>query len=355
MEQKSKFVGVVFTGMVCAALVLVAFANGGKQVSAQHRARALSAAGAEESSTSVHFAVIGDFGERGKAEEAVATLVAQWDPEFIITLGDNNYPDGESSTMDRNVGELYHDYIYPYLGPFATPTPDATPGPAENRFWPILGNHDWHALSVNNGVVTGPYFDYFTLPGNERYYDLVKGPVHFFMLDSDSHEPDGIKQTSIQANWLQQQLSASTAPWKLVLSHYAPYSSSTHGSTLNLQWPYKEWGADIVIAGHDHVYERLEEDGFPYVVNGLGGASRYTFKTPVAGSLVRYASSPGAMLVDADEQSITLQMVITSGVTIDQIVLTKSSVTPTAPTPTIPESTPNTLFLPLIDSGNVTN
>src|SRR5262245_6916227 len=66
----------------------------------------------------VQFAVIGDFGHAGPAEKDVAELVKSWKPEFIITMGDNNYPCGSSKTIDRNIGQYYHEYIYPYKGKY---------------------------------------------------------------------------------------------------------------------------------------------------------------------------------------------------------------------------------------------
>ena len=47
------------------------------------------------------------------------------------------------------------------------------------------------------------YLNYFTLPNNERYYDFVQGPVHFFALNSDTNEPDGTSSSSTQGLWLQ--------------------------------------------------------------------------------------------------------------------------------------------------------
>ena len=61
--------------------------------------------------------------------------------------------------------------------------------PSTNSFLPSLGNHDWGTPNAQ------PYLDYFALPGNERYYDHVQGPVHFFIVDSDPNEPDGIDET----------------------------------------------------------------------------------------------------------------------------------------------------------------
>lgn len=82
----------------------------------------------------------------------------------------------------------------------------------------------------------------------------------------------------------QNQLAASTARWKIVMLHQSPFSSGDHGSFPRLQWPFQAWGADAVLSGHDHGYERiLKNVSFPYFVNGIGGASLYAFGTPVAG------------------------------------------------------------------------
>src|ERR1043165_2715467 len=58
--------------------------------------------------------VIGDYGSGTTNELAVANLVKSWNPDFIMTVGDNNYPYGEASTIDQNVGQFFHDYIFPY-------------------------------------------------------------------------------------------------------------------------------------------------------------------------------------------------------------------------------------------------
>ena len=80
--------------------------------------------------TPVRFAVIGDYGLAGEPEAGVAALVKSWDPDFIITLGDNNYPDGAADTIDENIGQYYHEYIYPYAGEYGE-------GSDINRFFPI--------------------------------------------------------------------------------------------------------------------------------------------------------------------------------------------------------------------------
>ncbi len=254
------------------------------------------------------FAVIGDYGLAGKREADVAALVKSWDPDFIITTGDNNYPDGTAETIDKNIGQYFHKFIYPYIGEYGK-------GADVNRFFPTLGNHDW----TTNGAQ--PYFDYFELPGNERYYDFVWGPVHLFAIDSDSREPDGVGRSSVQGQWLKDRLADSTAIWNIVYMHHPPYSSADHGSIDWAQWPYKDWGATAVISGHDHVYERLVVDGFPYFVNGLGGGPIYEFDEVIPGSEVRFRDDYGAMLVEATSQQITFQFITRQNQVIDTVTI----------------------------------
>jgi tartrate-resistant acid phosphatase type 5 len=258
----------------------------------------------------LRFAVIGDYGGNGPPEREVADLVKSWQPEFVITTGDNNYPLGSADTIDLTIGQYYHDFISPYKGQFG-------PGADQNCFFPSLGNHDWMTDRAN------PYLDYFELPGNERYYDFVWGPVHFFALDSDSHEPDGYRSDSLQAAWLKESLANSNAPWKVVYFHHAPYSSGVHGPVKWMRWPFQEWGASVVLSGHDHTYERLSIGGFPYFVNGLGGGSRYDFVNIADGSQARYNADYGAMLVTASQQEMILEFYNRSGKRIDSFALQK--------------------------------
>ena len=116
-------------------------------------------------------------------------------------------------------------------------------------------------------------------------------------------------------------MTASTTPWQIVFTHYAPYSSGRHHSTEWIQWPFKEWGADAVLAGHDHTYERLEVDGLVYFVNGLGGGSRYLFTIPLPSSEVRYRSDYGAMLVEASHERIIFRFINRKNDLIDEYTL----------------------------------
>lgn len=271
----------------------------------------------------VVFAVIGDFGVTTPDAQAVADLVRSWQPDFVATTGDNNYPSGAATTIDEHIGRYYGDFIAPYQGRFG-------PGATVNRFFPVLGNHDWDTADA------APYRGYFALPGNERYYETSVGPLRLFALDSDPREPDGVTSDSRQAAWLRERLSQSTACWNLVFVHHPPFSSGLHGSNLWTQWPYRAWGADAVLSGHDHSYERIVRDGFPFFVNGLGGAPRYPFAAPVTGSAVRFADAHGALRVTASRHDITYEFITVDGALVDTFTqrggCETATVTP-APTP----------------------
>jgi hypothetical protein len=253
----------------------------------------------------VRIVVLGDYGSAGLREQQVAELVHSLHPDYVLTTGDNNYPSGAASTIDENIGQYFSDFIYPYKGAYQ-------PGATTNRFFPVLGNHDWY---TDNAAA---YLAYFTLPGNERYYEVVLGDVHFFALDSDGHEPDGNTATSTQALWLKQGLAASKSPFKIVAMHHPPYSSGPHGNTQYMQWPYAEWGADLVLGGHDHCYERLIIDGITYIVSGLGGVSIYSFAEAVEGSVARYNEQYGATILEANANEMRISFFDIDGHLIDR-------------------------------------
>lgn len=260
------------------------------------------------------FAFIGDYGANDSDEDSVSQLVKSWNPEAIITLGDNNYPNGSASDIDDNIGKYFHDYIKPYSGSYGS-------GADSNRFWPAVGNHD---LMTASGAA---YFNYFQLPSNERYYDFVNGDIHFFCLNSNLSETDGCTDTSIQANWLINQLQNSTAKWNIVYTHHSPYSSdSLYGNHEYMQWPYKTWGADIVLTAHTHTYERFVIDSFPYIISGLGGRGRYDFDAiPEPGSIVRYNEKYGALQLKVRPDTLWFKFFTVDNELIDSLFLAKPS------------------------------
>ena len=266
------------------------------------------------------FAVIGDYGVDTTDEMDVVKLIRSWHPDYLVTVGDNNYPSGEANTIDANIGQYFHEYIGGYTGKYGA-------GSAQNRFWPALGNHDWYSATGAQ-----PYLDYFpSLPGNRRYYDVAIGPVHLFAVDSDAHEPDGIDVASTQARWLKAALAASQECFNIVVFHHPPYSSGDPQFTEpQMRWPFLAWGTDLVLTGHQHQYERLAIDGMTYVVDGLGGAlNRFDFFATQAGSLARYNQTFGALFSEVfDRGKLDVTFRTTHGDVVDRFDLLRDCSAP---------------------------
>ena len=261
-------------------------------------------AGSEASDSSQVFAVVSDFGtDLPEDPEEVAALVAGWSPQFIATTGDNIQEDAGEGDYVELVKPLYGAYITGHL--------------ASTRFFPALGNHDLNDASLAD------YQAFFTLPGNERYYQVRRGFVELFILNSNSSEPAGRSSTSAQAKWLEAMAALSSAPWKIALFHHPPYSSVDGAAVAALQWDFKKLGLDLVLSGHAHVYERLVVNGLTYLVCGLGGAALTSFGTVSPYSQYRYASEHGALKITASCQQLLIEPTNTDGNVIETVTLTK--------------------------------
>jgi tartrate-resistant acid phosphatase type 5 len=257
---------------------------------------------------------VGDYGYDNSKEADVARMIKKWKPDYVTTVGDNNQLDADGwSNFDRVVGKYYREFIGNYKGSYGA-------GSSTNRFWPAMGNHDW------DGNTDQVHKDYFTLPNNERYYDVRKGSIHFFIVSSDKREPDGTSSTSKQAQWIKSKMLASGAPFKVVVMHHPPYTSGTMGDNTWMRWPVRDWGADVVLSGHEHAYERLSVDGVPHIVNGAGGTT-VGFGSTDSRSIVRNNADVGALLISANEYAMTLQYQHRSGKVIDTITIGPSPAT----------------------------
>jgi|GEM_PF-2977229 len=272
-------------------------------------------------SQTARFAIIADYGLdhtynispylQDSGDYKVSELVKGWQTDtnyFIITVGDNNYPNGELDGMDNNIGKFYHAYIRPRITGLHSYSGGPGPNVNHNRFFPAMGNHEFYNHIGGGGdpcnTLGCPYYMYFPIsvfknagPGEERYYDYLQGNIRFFVINSglgDSYcptcEPDGLDSNSNQAIWLRNGLDTSTARWNIVYFHHPPYFSSDLNVLDELsmfRWPFKRWGADIVFNAHDHNYERINIDDFTYIINGLGGVR-------VVGDTVNHSPRPGS-------------------------------------------------------------
>lgn len=280
--------------------------------------------------TEIVFAIIGDYGANTIHEKQVSQLVHSWNPQFIITTGDNNYNSGEN--IDDDIGQFYSDFIGNYQGVYGK-------GSEKNRFYPSLGNHD-RKLEELVDDLPKYYLDYFpslreyrALHGNKMYYDFEEGFIHFFVLDSLTHHTKNWKET-IQPYWLKDQLENSTSTFNIVYFHHPPFTNTAVG-LAEVNWPFQEWGADIVISGHAHTYERFDKNGFPYVVNGLGGhndmhclagedqirCKSIPPQTKDPDTVIAYNSNWGAMLVSSTNNFLNFTFIDINYTKIDSFIV----------------------------------
>lgn len=276
-------------------------------------------------------ALVGDIGgNMVNGTDGVAGLVASslWQTDYVFTLGDNGGNWGVGAPeWEQVVGARYGQYIKKRSGQGPNPYPFQT-SPVQ-RFFPVVGDHDREYFLP--GTQEAAYFDYFNAdPGQaagrlppgvhdstQSYYDVElpitggSGTIRVFALDSEAFEyTPGSKESQIA--WLRNGLTRSTATWNFVTMHSPPYSTGPHSSNALFQLPFQQWGADAVLAGHDHIYERLRvtdagQSQMLYFVNGLGGSNIYPFIRRAQGSEFRYHDIYGAMRLVVTDQAATFE------------------------------------------------
>jgi hypothetical protein len=246
--------------------------------------------------TGATWAIVTDFGNCDDGERQVADMVAAWNPEIVATAGDNTQGLVNCIPYTQSVGDYYASFVS---------------GPDGPRMFPVPGNHDYE----NEGAGESAYLDYFAylgaFEGGGRWYKAEIGHTNLFMLDSEL----GTAAMDEQRAWLQQSLTqardAEPQDWNIVIFHRPVFTSGPHEPNTAMRpaagWDYRGWGADLVIAGHQHVYEELEVDGLPYLVAGVG-ASDIARACPA--QLVEESDGCvegyGAILVTESESLLTL-------------------------------------------------
>ena len=200
--------------------------------------------------------VLGDAGTANVNQDAVREAYYNFTgsnhTDLWMMLGDNAYDDGTDNEYQAAVFDMYPTML------------------RKSALWPAFGNHD--GGSASSPTQTGVFYDIFTLPaqgeaggvasGTEAYYSFDFANVHFICLNSHDmpRTPTGAMLT-----WLRQDLAANNKTWTMAFWHHPPYSKGSHNSDTENQLvemrqnalPLLEnGGADLVLTGHSHSYER---------------------------------------------------------------------------------------------------
>jgi len=199
---------------------------------------------------SVRFGIIGDTGTASKQQQQLADVMLTYQKafpfEFVLMMGDNLY--GSETPADYK--KKFQDVYQPLLN-------------NKVKFYATLGNHD---------QPNERFYEYFNMDGKE-YYRFTKGNAAFYSLNSNYMDKKQLK-------WLEDELAKDTSDWKIAFFHHPPYSSGgKHGSDKQLREVveplFVKYGVNVVLAGHEHFYERLKpQQGIYYFISGAGGKLR---------------------------------------------------------------------------------
>ncbi|HLZ14126.1 MAG TPA: metallophosphoesterase [Candidatus Acidoferrum sp.] len=216
--------------------------------------------------------------------EATAKLLAKI-PGTVMAVGDLAYPDGSAANF-----ACY----------------DKTWGKEKGRTRPAPGNHEFHSAGATY------YFQYFGAAAGEAskgYYSYELGSWHIVVLNSECDRPGSCGAGSAQEKWLREDLAAHPVDCTLAYFHKPLFSSGgKHGDDLTVKplWDaLYQAGADVVVGGHDHDYERFAPQtpeakadaarGMREFVVGTGGKNHRPFGAAHANSEVRNADTYGVL------------------------------------------------------------
>ena len=215
---------------------------------------------------------------------ATSDLLVDGDAWLVLTTGDNQYEDGELDDFQAS-----YSASWGRVKAITRPTP---------------GNHDYHVTDARD------YYAYFGPLAGERgkgYFSTDVGGWHIIALNSNCGEVGGCGEGSPQEEWLRDDLAAHPSTCTLAYWHHPRFSSGYHGSSTSSAAFWQalyEAGADVVLNGHDHSYERFapqdpdqasDPSGIREFVVGTGGKSLYDFERPEPNSEVRSSDTFGVL------------------------------------------------------------
>jgi hypothetical protein len=245
----------------------------------------------------------GDIAANNGNQKITADVVNLLHPDIVLTLGDNAYENGSLSD--------FNNYYKPSWGNFKSITA------------PAPGNHEYQTRDAAG------YFNYFgdlAGPKGKGYYSFDLGTWHIISLNSERINKE-------QTDWLAQDLKERKEKCILAYWHKPLFSSGEHGNDLSVK-PFWDllysYGADLVLNGHDHDYERFAkqnpdgskaEDGIREFVVGTGGSVERSFTHSVKNSEVTATSQYGVLELQLDNDSFDARFVPAKGYTFVDSVL----------------------------------
>lgn len=218
-------------------------------------------------------------------QKAVSDVIGRLQPTAVLALGDEQYTDGRLSAFRTSYAASWGRYL--------------------SLTRPVPGNHEYGVAGAAG------YFDYFggrAGPRGKGYYSYNLGTWHVVALNGNCGAVGGCGYGSAQEQWLRRDLAANPRTCTLAYWHQARFSSGLHGdnAAYTAFWNalYRA-NADVVLAGHDHHYERFapmrgdgtldHPRGIRSFVVGTGGAQHYALSRVRPNSQARNTTSFGVL------------------------------------------------------------
>lgn len=247
-------------------------------------------------------------------QEATARLTEKLNPELVLVLGDLQY---DIATND-NLMNFY----------------DKSWGRVKNITKPAAGNHEYAEVGAKG------YYDYFNGVGqfsgaagdrDKGYYSYEKNGWKFYVLNSNCGEAGGCGEESLQGRWLEQELINNSSPCQIAYFHHPLFSSGLHGPVsmvLPLWQKLYNHQVDMIINGHDHLYERFtpqdpngnidQETGIREFVVGTGGRNLYQIVNTLPNSEKRISDTFGVLQLNLKENDYNWQFISIDNQVLDQ-------------------------------------
>jgi 3',5'-cyclic AMP phosphodiesterase CpdA len=218
---------------------------------------------------------LGDVRTQPQIWHRVSEAIYQREKEALFIIGTGDYPAD---------GQQYQQWIDQFFAPGRNLL-------GHLPIWPAIGNHEKTRQAGDHPQdEKSHYFSLFELPGNERWYRVDYRYTTLLIIDSNSQ----MGPESEQYQWLLNELRSLRNRFTIVAFHHDPVSGGPHNKLqadgTPKEWPidqgrrfllplFEMYGVDLVLNGHDHLYERSNKNGVYYVVTGGGGAPLYKINT----------------------------------------------------------------------------
>lgn len=251
---------------------------------------------------SVKFAAIGDAGRGDQWQHDVSMQMQAFRKvfkfDFVVMLGDNVYDDG---------------------------TPDGYRLKFELPYKPLLDDHvTFHATLGNHDDVKQPMYAPFNMGGQPYYIfkppsvvaRLIGADVRFFMIDTE-------RLDRTQLDWIDREMGASTADWKIPVFHRPIYTSGRYALPAvrlrgALEPIFIRRGVKVAFSGHEHFYERIKpQHGITYFISGGAGSLRMGDIHASDLTAKGFDRDYHFMLVEISGDDLYFQAISRTGATID--------------------------------------